>query len=117
MNIGFTAHAVERFIERVMPKATQKEAIARMRAMAERGLLLKERLPSGDEQLLSDGVIFALKRDGDSSASAVCATVLFDCRSDSNPLAQEIEIYGIEPNCPVVPPVHKKRRSRRSSRW
>lgn len=116
MKIRFTEHAVDRFIERRMPQATHSQAVCRMNELIQSGSFLKEKTLVGDSQILADGVVFVLKHDrGDGVTD--CATVLFDLRACTNPLAQEIEQFGRVPIELVAAPIPKRRRSRRSSRW
>lgn len=117
MKIRFTEHAVERFIERRMPHATQRQAREELERLAASAIPLKERTQAGDDQALADGIIFVLKRDR-VDGFADCATVLFDCRAaGTNPLAEEIEAFGVMPLEAIAPPIHRRRRSRRANRF
>jgi len=116
MRIRFTEHAVDRFIERRMPQASKQEALDEMQRLVESGSPIRERTVSGDNQLASDGVIFVLKHDRDDGL-ADCPTVLFDQRDDTNPLAEEIELFGVAPNVPIGAPIPRRRRSRRANRF
>lgn len=116
MAINFTEHAIDRFIERRMPGASRKDALKRMRKLFESSAPLREKSSFGDTQMLADGIIFVIKYDRDNEAD--CATVLFDQRvDDTNPLAKEIREHGREPLVVTPAPSHRRRRSRRSSRW
>jgi len=117
MKIRFTEHALDRFIERRMPSASKQRALEEMHQLAETGTLLKERTVAGDCQLLADDVVFVLKHDRDDGL-ADCSTVLFDLRTTAtNPLAEEIEEFGVAPNVAVCAPIPRRRRSRRSNRF
>jgi hypothetical protein len=117
-NVRFTEHAIERFIERVMPQASKVEAIEEMNKLVSSGSRLREKNLAGDHCLVVDGVVFVLKFDRN-DGFVDCPTVLFDRRTDSNPLAQEIETFGSVPNYVVEGPRYRKKskRSRKSQRW
>lgn len=116
MAVNFTEHAIDRFVERRMPGASRKDALKKMRELFESSAPLKEKSQFGDTQMLSDGIIFVIKHDGNNGAD--CATVLFDQRADdTNPLAREMREHEREPLVVVPAPSHRRRRSRRASRW
>lgn len=116
MKIRFTEHAVERFIERIARGSSRNLALRQMQRLINDGKLLKEKTQDGDNQLLSNGVIFVLKYDRD-DGQADCTTILFDRRiSDTNKLAQEIERYGVMPLEMVTPRYRRSKKSRRRSR-
>lgn len=116
MNVNFTEHAIDRFIERRMPGASRNEALEAMKQLLCTSTLLKEKTSLGDSQMLADGILFVLKHDGRSGSD--CATVLFDQRAiDTNLLAREIAEYEREPLEPVAAPLPRRRRSRRANRW
>ncbi len=115
MRINFTEHSVDRFIERSMPGATKQEALAEMQRLANDSAALKERTNVGDLQILVDGgIVFVLKYDRNGQT---CVTVLFDRRAQSNPLLDEMEEFGAIPNFSVIPPLPRRRCSRRSNRF
>ena len=114
MKIRFTEHALDRFIERRMPSASKQEALDEMQRLVETGTAIKEKTVAGDHQLVSEGVVVVLKHDRDDGV-ADCPTVLFDTREDTNPLAREIEEFGVAPNVAICAPIPRRRRSRRSN--
>jgi hypothetical protein len=116
MKIRFTEHAVDRFVSRHMPNASQEEARKELARLAAVASVLKEKTPDGDSLAIADDVVFVLKHDG--SDGIDCATVLFDPRAGpTNPLAEEIARFGSLPNEPVAAPIPRRRRSRRANRW
>ena len=118
MKIRFTEHAIDRFMERRMPGASRKEALAEMERLAARAAPLKERTKEGDAQLLADGVLLVVKRDCGAGTAQDCCTVLFDNRAEAtNPLAEEIERWGVAADEALPAPAHRRKRSRRASRW
>jgi hypothetical protein len=116
MRIRFTEHAVDRFIERRMPHASKEQALVEMERLAREGAPTREKTANGDHQLIADGVVFVLKHDR-ADGIADCPTVMFDARTDTNPLAEEIAEFGVAPNCAVEAPTPRRRRSRRGSRF
>jgi hypothetical protein len=117
MKIRFTEHAVDRFIERRMPGASRMQALQELERLAAEAIPLRERTAAGDDQALVDGIVLVLKRDR-AGGRADCATVLFDCRAgDTNPLAAEIEHFGVMPLEAAAAPIPRKRRSRRANRF
>ena len=116
MAVNFTEHAIDRFTERRMPGASRKDALKKMRKLLDSSAPLKEKTQFGDTQMLADGIVFVLKHDGDNGSD--CATVLFDQRADdTNPLAREMREHEREPLMVAPAPSHRRRRSRRASRW